>query len=161
VIVVADTSPPNYLIQIDCAELLNQLYHEIYVPIAVWEELCHPGAPAAVRQWVVQQPPWIALRATHSSSDLELSILDRGESEAIQVALELNAGTLLMDERRGWLEANRRGLTVTGTLGVLLLAGRLGLTNPEVAFCRLISETNFRVSADLETSFIAQVRSIR
>jgi predicted nucleic acid-binding protein len=48
--------------------------------------------------------------------------IDLGEAEAIILALELKAGLLLMDERRGRAVAMSYGLQVTGLLGVLLQA---------------------------------------
>lgn len=49
-IVVADTSPLNYLIQIESDELLPRLYGRIVIPAGVLEELKHPSAPPAVRK---------------------------------------------------------------------------------------------------------------
>lgn len=44
-IVVADASPLNYLIQIESEELLKKLYGRVIVPTAVIEELAHIRAP--------------------------------------------------------------------------------------------------------------------
>lgn len=40
-IVVADTSPLNYLIQIECDSLLRELYNRVVIPEAVLLELRH------------------------------------------------------------------------------------------------------------------------
>ena len=77
--------------------------------------------------------------------------LGRGEREAIQLAEEQRASLLLIDERRGQSEAVRRGLSTTGTLGVLLDAGEAG---PPQAYRRLIEETTFRTSPALEGHFL-------
>ena len=48
--------------------------------------------------------------------------LGDGEAEAIGLALEIRAKTLLIDERDGTSIARRLGVTTVGTLGVLILA---------------------------------------
>jgi|SRR5216684_7060555 len=116
-IVVADTSPLNYLIQIECDNLLPALYGEVFVPPAVMLELNHPGAPAAVHAWLQKVPAWIEVHAIVSLTDESLAFLDPGEREAIQLAQEQRAGLLLIDEHKGRIEARRRGLNITGTLG--------------------------------------------
>jgi predicted nucleic acid-binding protein len=52
--------------------------------------------------------------------------LDRGEAESIVLALELEAGLLLMDERDGRRSARRLGLNRVGVVGVLLEAKAKG-----------------------------------
>jgi predicted nucleic acid-binding protein len=44
-IVIADTSPRNYLIQIDCDSLLPKFYERVYVPPAVIQELISASSP--------------------------------------------------------------------------------------------------------------------
>jgi predicted nucleic acid-binding protein len=153
-IVIADTSPLNYLIQIDCDSLLPQLYRRIVVPSGVMQELGHPGARASVRIWLTKVPAWIEVSLIRAIPDTELAFLGLGEQEAIQLAEEQHADLLLIDERKGRQEARRRGLRTTGTLGVLLSAGELGLIEPAAAYRRLLTETTFRTSAALEAQFL-------
>jgi predicted nucleic acid-binding protein len=131
-IVVADTAPLNYLIQIDCDGLLPKLYGRIVVPASVMQELGHAAAPAPVHRWLAHIPAWIDVRVTAAAPDAELADLDLGEREAIQLAEEQHADLLLIDERKGRQRARQRGLKTTGTLGVLLSAGELGLIDSEV-----------------------------
>ena len=51
-IVIADTSPINYLVQIGEIEVLPKLYDSILIPPSVRDGLRHPRAPAAVRRWI-------------------------------------------------------------------------------------------------------------
>ncbi|MGA2599574.1 MAG: hypothetical protein ABSH09_21580 [Bryobacteraceae bacterium] len=48
-VVVADTSPINYLVPIAQIDLLHRLYTRILIPPAVLAELKHPAAPRPVR----------------------------------------------------------------------------------------------------------------
>jgi predicted nucleic acid-binding protein len=48
-LVVADTSPIRYLVEIGHIGLLPQLFERIFIPSLVYDELRHPSAPAAVR----------------------------------------------------------------------------------------------------------------
>ena len=146
--VVADTSPLNYLIQIDCQHLLPALFERVLVPVAVVTELDHPGAPAVVRAFLRQMPEWIAVRQVRLAPDTTLAGLDLGERDAIQLAKEEHADLLLMDEKMGVRLARRQGLTVIGTLGVLVQAAQYGLVDIDAAFARLRA-TDFRCTPQL------------
>ena len=61
-IVVADTSPLNYLILIGEADLLHRLYSRVLIPQGVLSELRHPRTPSAVVEWVNHRPAWLEVR---------------------------------------------------------------------------------------------------
>ena len=142
--VVADTSPLNYLILIRAEELLVQLYGEVWIPPAVQAELFHRNAPTLVRSFMASPPPWLFVREP-STTDPLLAHLDVGEAAAILLAEQLKAPVLLIDERAGVQAARDRGLHVTGTLGVLDEAARRGLIDLQVALEGL-RQTTFRMS---------------
>jgi predicted nucleic acid-binding protein len=50
-IVVADTSPLNYLVLLGNIEILAKIYGEVVVPQTVLDELQDNDAPAEVRAW--------------------------------------------------------------------------------------------------------------
>jgi predicted nucleic acid-binding protein len=118
-IVVGDTAPLNYLIQIICDRLLFQLYKRILVPKGAMQELGHAAAPASVHAWMSSVPNWVDVLEVTVGPDAGLADLDLGEHQAIQLAEQQRADLLLIDERKGRQRAKRRGLTTTGTLGVL------------------------------------------
>lgn len=70
-------------------------------------------------------------------------LLDSGETAALQVARELKADLLLMDERKGRAVAGRLGIAVTGTLGVLVEAALRGLIDFDEVIGVLRTKTNF------------------
>ena len=84
-IVVSDTSPLSYFHQIGRLALLQSLYEEIIIPPAVENELRAAPALHAVFDWsLIRVVPPVSV---HRVEEL-LGELDRGESEAIIVALE-------------------------------------------------------------------------
>jgi len=144
-IVIADTTPLNYLVLIDQPHLLPQLYGRVLIPQAVYDELQQERTPAPVRAWVANRPAWLEVRQASVPLDSELEELDRGEREAIALALELQADLLILDDRDARVEASRRNLVVIGTLRVLEDAAQLGLVDLPRALLRL-QQTTFRAS---------------
>jgi predicted nucleic acid-binding protein len=61
-VVIANTSPINYLVLIDEAAILRRLYHRIVIPEEVFAELLDAGAPPEVREWTAAHPDWIEIR---------------------------------------------------------------------------------------------------
>ncbi len=88
-IVVADTSPLNYLALIGEAQLLHQLYGRVLVPQAVAQELLHPAAPAIVSEWIRHRPAWLDVVEV-KGEDPSLANLDPGEREALILAQKLS-----------------------------------------------------------------------
>ena len=60
-IVVADTSPLNYLIVIGAVDVLAPLYTHVVVPQTVAAELSVSRTPAVVRAWIAQRPVWLEI----------------------------------------------------------------------------------------------------
>lgn len=145
IVVVADTSPLNYLIQVNCDHVLPALFERVFVPTAVVEELDHPKSVAAVRAWLTRLPSWLVVEQVAEAADVRLAKLDPGERQAIQLAKREHADLVLMDERLGVRIAREEGLAVTGTLGVLLQATRRGLIDLDGALTDL-QKTDFRCS---------------
>lgn len=119
-IVVSDTSPITGLLAVGEIELLSRLFGEVVIPLEVHRELLrtHPTLP-----------PWIKAQAvSNAAKALEYcQIVDPGEAEAIELAKELNADRLLIDDFLGRQLAEREGLKIIGLLGVVLLAKSRGL----------------------------------
>ena len=148
-IVIADTSPINYLILIDEIEVLPRLYGRVILPEAVCAELLADAAPVSVRNWAAALPPWIEVAPSPTKIDSQLAEeLGRCEGEAIYLAGIVSADLLLIDETLGRQVAVNRGFRVIGTIGILIAAKRLGLIDSESVGRRLL-KTNFHVSPKL------------
>jgi predicted nucleic acid-binding protein len=85
-IVVADTSPINYLMLIGHIEILPYFYGRILIPLSIWDELLDVHTPDVVRDWVANAPEWLEVRPLLGLPDPSLDFLDRGEREAIALA---------------------------------------------------------------------------
>jgi predicted nucleic acid-binding protein len=77
-IVVADTSPLNYLVLIEVIDVLAPLYARVVVPRTVCAELMAPGTPEIVRAWMAQPPAWLEI-VPDPPPDATLVALDPGD----------------------------------------------------------------------------------
>ncbi len=130
-LVVCNTSPIVALARAGRLDLLHAVYGEIVVPEAVFHEITvagagEPGAREVVAAAWIKRKPALNLSLTNALG-LEL---DAGEAEAIALAVECRADLILLDERIGRHAAQRMGLAVSGTLGILIAARDRGLLAP-------------------------------
>ena len=154
-VVVADTGPLRYLVLIGEIDLLPRLFDRVIIPEAVHAELRHARAPESVREWISHPPLWLTIMPTPPGAALAFPGLDSGEQAALALADSLHAGLLLMDDRKGVAAALARGLGTIGTLGVLDLAARRGLTDLARALARL-KATNFRIAPKMLDELLAR-----
>ncbi len=153
-IVVSDASLLIALARVGRLDMLPTLFGRVFIPRAVAQEI-EVGGKAGSE--LLKQAAWIHIVDLQSQELAEeLSSLhrnnvklDKGEAQAIALALELDADYLLMDERRGRRVAESLGIDLIGVLGVLALAKRKGLL-PEIrpALDALL-RAGFRISNDL------------
>jgi predicted nucleic acid-binding protein len=158
VVVVADTSPINYLILIDGIELLRVLYGHVLVPEAVALELRDQETPSKVRLWMQRLPDWMEIQGASPSHDPRLAELDPGEREAIELALQRGVSLVLMDETKGRRQAEQLHLRVRGTLGILEEAARLGKIGFLPAL-RKLEGTTFRMTDAVKAAAIRRART--
>ena len=147
-IVVADTSPLNYLVLLGHIEILSKIYAEIVVPQTVLDELQDSDAPSEVRSWFSAPPAWLQVSTLIFRQDPLMERLDRGEQDAILLAESVKAERLIIDDLEGRREAVHRGLQVKGTLGLLAEGARRNFLDLPQALADL-QATNFHVSPEL------------
>ena len=80
-LVVDDTSPINYLLQIGIINLLPKLYGSILIPDAVLLELSRDEAPLPVKSWARALPEWVDVPPTDLQTNAALQSLDDGEQQ--------------------------------------------------------------------------------
>jgi predicted nucleic acid-binding protein len=141
---------------IEAIEVLPKLFDQVLIPPSVHSELQNPRTPPAVYRWAASLPRWTKIQ---NATRIDRTIaLGNGETEAISLAIELGISAILIDERKGRLAAEQRGIIPVGTLNILDSAELRGLLNFEEAVARL-RKTSFHVEPALVDALIERVRS--
>lgn len=116
-IIISDTSCLIILNKIGELDLLCQLYNTVTI---TRDNLLEFGEQ--LLDWIeVQQA-----KDQYRQQLLEMQI-DKGEASAIALALETADNTVILDDWKARKLAERLGLSVTGTLGVIIRAKNTGL----------------------------------
>ncbi|MSQ51795.1 MAG: DUF3368 domain-containing protein [Betaproteobacteria bacterium] len=105
-------------------------------------------------------PGWLRVAEVQNTAQAGryAQIVDAGEAEAIELARELNADLLLIDERKGRRLAVEEGVAVIGLVGVVLLAKRWQLIpSARVLLRRLESEAGMYLSGQIKNSALITV----
>ena len=152
---ISNTSPLVYLYRIQAIEWLPRLFSTVWVPTAVVEEL----REGRRRGFDVPDPStyhWIQRVDPRATPSEWLSLdLGPGELAAMALALENRTRIVLLDDRLARRTAQAAGLSVWGTLKVLLEAKAQGLTDKIEPFVNRLSETGMWLSEEIRQRILA------
>lgn len=125
-ITVSNTTPIISLSAIGKIEILRDIFEEITIPKAVYDEikLKYDGYGYNEVDLVFFKVETINNTELMSSF---LDLLDAGEAETIVLSRELGADNIIIDENIGYHAAKETGLNVIRTLSILLKAKEMGL----------------------------------
>jgi predicted nucleic acid-binding protein len=128
-IIVSNTTPLIGLAILKRFELLQQLFDEIYIAQAVYDEAVVGDREIGGAKYEILSAHWIHTVKIKDRLAVEVLLdeLDLGESETIVLAREINADWVLMDEKKGRRKLDQLGLRKIGTVGILLKAKEVGL----------------------------------
>jgi predicted nucleic acid-binding protein len=154
-VVVADAGPLHYLILIDCAGLLPELFARVLIPPVVRDELLRQATPKKVKDGIANPPAWLNIEPV--SRLLTVAHLHPGEAAALQLAVETKTPVVLMDDLDGRTAARQLGLLVVGTIGVLERMAENDLIELPATVVKL-RLTNFFVSPKLLTGVLERDR---
>lgn len=135
-IIISDTSCLILLDNIGELSILNKLFGNITTTSEVAGEFGK------------LLPPWIEIKEPSNKnyqSIIEAS-LDKGEASAI----ELDNCLLIIDDLKGRKFAHQLGLTIIGTIGVIVDAKLAGIIPSIKPILSKIKSTNFRITDQLE-----------
>lgn len=162
--VVFDASPLILLDHLDYLPALRELHGEVVIPRAVSRELgSRPGMPASN----VPDLEWVETREARENLLRRVRegppSIDLGEAEAIALALDERT-TVVVDDLRGRERARRLGVSLTGTLGVLMALRRLGIADaysqrgPEEDL-HALHEAGMRLTDELRSLVLRELRN--
>lgn len=138
--IISDTSCLILLEKIGELSILNKLFGNITTTSEVAEEFGQ------------QLPPWFEIKDPKDKNYqaiIEASV-DKGEASAIALAIELDDCLLIIDDLKGRKFAHQLGLTIIGTIGVIVDAKLTGIIPSVKPILSKIKSTNFRITEKLE-----------
>lgn len=138
--VIADSSFLIALATIDALPLLSQIFSEVFIPEAVYDEVVIRGAglPGAEE---VASAAWIKRIAVKDADKVKVYRAERlgvGEAEALALAEELKADLVLVDDERAWQVARQKGIAYLRSTEFVLEAHRRQLLTAETAEGKLV-----------------------
>ncbi len=126
---VCNTSPLQYLHQIELLDVLSALAEEVLVPRAVVREL-EAGTALGVALPELSSRNWVCVRNPASELTLPLvTDLGAGEREVLALALETPDAVAVLDDGLARRAAESLQIPLTGTLGLLVDAKRAGIVS--------------------------------
>lgn len=156
--VVVNSTPLIILCGIGQLELLKKLYEEIYIPRAVYQEVTAKKDSACMQ--IENATSWIHVVEILNSDEKKMykAKLHEGEVEVMILAQEKMADLVVLDDNAAKKTAKYLGLTVTGTLGVLLKAKHEGLIQEVKPLLSEMKEKGFYISDAVEKLVLNQAR---
>lgn len=152
---ISNTSPLLYLYRIGALDWLAQLFEDVWIPQAVVAEL----ETGQRRGHVVPTPAlysWLHVVDPSATPSEWLSLdLGPGELAAMALALENRNRDLLLDDTLARRTAQAAGLTVWGTLRVILEAKDRGLTDSVAPLLDRLSQSGMWISVAIRQRILA------
>ena len=139
--IISDTSCLIILSNIGELQLLQKVYGQVFTTVEIAQEF---------GEFLPEQIVIKGAADIYKQQLLELQI-DKGESSAIALALEMSNATLILDDNKARKIANQLGLHVTGTIGIIVRAKLNGIIPSIRPLLEKIRQTNFRLSVEIET----------
>jgi len=104
-------------------------------------------------------PEWIKIQNFQSQEIYEIfvNLVDEGEATALSLAWEMKGSTVVLDDLKARQTAIKLGFKVTGTLGVLIKAKKIGLFASLKTEIDKMIKTNFRINSNIIQQALKEV----
>lgn len=144
--IISDTSCFIVLSNIGELDLLRQMYGQV---VTTQDIVAEYGS--SLPEWVGVLTPKDILR----QRILEIQV-DKGEASAIALALEVVDCTLILDDHKARRVAEKLGIEITGTLGVIIKARQKGLFPSIKPYLEKLKQAHSRIAPALEAEALKE-----
>lgn len=148
--VIVNSTPLIVLSNINYLHLLKDLYKDIYIPQAVYDEVTAKNESAC--QQIKNNLNWIHICKIQDQSQKRMyqAKLHDGEVEVMILAQEnQNKDLIIIDDNSAKKTAKYLGLTVTGSLGVILKAKKQGLIHSVITLMNQLIQNGFYITPEV------------
>lgn len=154
--VIVNSTPIIILSNAQSLSVLKSVYQEITIPKAVFDEVTAKEDSACNE--LKNNLDWIHIEniSNQSSKRMYQAKLHAGEVEVMILAQETNADLVILDDNAAKKTAKFLGLTVTGTMGVLLKAKSLGFISEVKPIIDRIKDNGFFITNELYNLILNQ-----
>ena len=154
--VVVNSAPLIILCKIGRLDILQKLYGEILIPTAVYQEVTKVKDSACIQ--MMNGNEWIHVMQIQNDIEKKMykAKLHAGEVEVMILAQEQKADLVIIDDNAAKKTAKYLGLTVTGTLGILLKAKKQGIIETIYPLLFEMKRNGFYVDSWLEHMVLEQ-----
>ncbi len=145
-IVISNTSCFIVLTKIGELGLLHKMYGEIIT------------SPEVVAEYSQPLPDWVKIKSPSdrfSQQILELQ-LDKGEASVIALAMETPKSTIILDDHKARIIAEKLGIKITGTIGIIIKAKLRGVIPSIKPYLEKIRKTDFRLTPAIEQQALVE-----
>ena len=139
IIIITDTSCLIALSKVNVLHLLRELYEHVIITEEIYAEFGEP------------LPEWIEIKQVTNKKYQQLleNNFDKGEASAIALAIELENVLLVVDDLKGRKEAERLGIKITGTFGILFRMKQNGKLPALKPYLELLQTSGFRITSEI------------
>jgi predicted nucleic acid-binding protein len=143
--VISNTSPLIGLAKINRLDILQQLFKQIIIPQAVYNEFLRYCPYAEAQYFQAACHSFITVLAVNNTTTFKRN-LDLGESEVLTLALSESVDIVLIDDRKAFNEAKELNIKTASTHVILKMAETKGFIENYQIVASQLAEKGFFIS---------------
>ena len=149
-LIISDSTTIITLLNINRLDVLKNIFSLVYIPKKVYDEI-------VIEEKITLNKNFFVVKEINDKNlyNLLTKSLDKGESEAITLAKEMNL-SLIIDEKKGRKIATNLGINIFGFIGLLVLNYKKEMLTKDdtLDIFYKAKKQGFRVSNQLENEFL-------